>query len=321
MPSQCARIGGLTAGVVLWAWVCHAQDASVPAALAEYKNALPALQAKYAVVRMKGSWVQKLNSEQNPNSFKFKFEVSRIRDRFKALFLDRESETLEGIQKIGTLGFLFTPIERMTLRKKPGDEVFAVQRQEKPDDTSLEDYLRQNYSFTTPYFDFPFSGRSSGPGQALSPAHLMEDARFKCVEVKDVVVDGKPRRRFHFVFERPANAPPIKKNAISVLSAITLLVAPGEHDALYGYTATSRRINSEHPLIHTTWVESEATEDGFPIPKAVKHLRIQTGSEGDKIKLPDGQEVVGRILFQEVETIDSFRFKADPDEAFTLKAF
>ncbi len=74
-------------------------------------------------------------------------------------------------------------------------------------------------------------------------------------------------------------------------------------------------------MIYTTWMESDATGDGFPIPKAVKNLRIRTGPVGDKIKLPDGQEVIGKIEYEVTETIDSFDFKADPDEAFTLKAF
>jgi hypothetical protein len=321
MPSKSARVGGLTASVVLLAWVCRAEDASVPAALAEYKNALPALQAKYAVVRVKGSGVDiAYTGEEIPNSHKFKFEASRNRHRFKALLFDEVSERPAGVRKIGAHAYLFTPTERIRLLKKPGDEAFTVLRQEKADDTPLDDYLRQpnQLNITLPPFDFPFSGRSP---IARHPALLMDDARWTCLEAKDIVVDGKPRRRFHFVFKGPVNPPPVKGRPLGTFSWISLLVAPAEHDALYGYTTTLRRLDSEHSVIYTAWMESEATEDGFPIPKAVKHLRIQTGSEGDKIKLPDGQEVVGRILFQEVETIDSFQFKADPDEAFTLKAF
>ncbi len=85
-----AKIGGLAMIFVLLPHVGRAAEEPLAAALAEYKQALPALEANYAVVRMKGSWLQKYNSEQNPNSFKFKFEVSRNRGRFKALTFDME---------------------------------------------------------------------------------------------------------------------------------------------------------------------------------------------------------------------------------------
>ncbi len=152
---------------------------------------------------------------------------------------------MEGIRKSGSHVILFTPTERIFLWKRPDDKVFSVLKEDKPDDSSLEDYLRQNKSFT-PYFDFPVSGRSPGAGLP-TPVLVMDDARFTCVETKDIFVDGKPRRRFHFDFKGPPPPPPAKGIRIGVTSAISLLVAPGEHHALYGYTRRTAGPNRNIP--------------------------------------------------------------------------
>ena len=37
--------------------------------------------------------------------------------------------------------------------------------------------------------------------------------------------------------------------------------------------------------------------------------------------LGDGREVIGKVAEVETYTFDEFHFKAEPEEAFTLKAF